>query len=57
MMVTPEKKREIDSEITKFLQHLATENEEGLDSVDVVDLKKFDIPWRPQSLSLSAISK
>ena len=46
MLITPEKKREIDSEIAKFLQHLTTENREQLDSVDVIDLKNFDLAGR-----------
>jgi len=57
MTITPEKKREIDSEITKFLQHLSTEDKEQLDRVDVIDLKNFDINFdlnmHPQQISIS----
>ena len=42
MMITPEKKREIDNEITKFVQHLTAVKRERLDRAELIDLKDFD---------------
>ena len=54
MMITSEKKREIDSEIAKFLRNLMAENEERFDGADVIDLKKFDVnDWRTHRLFLA----
>ena len=58
MTITPEKKREINNEIAKFLQHLSAESKERLSRVDVIDLKMFDINLNlsvnPQQLSISS---
>jgi len=57
MVITPEKKREIDSEITKFVQHLTAVKRERLDRADVVDLKDFDfnlgLNMHPQQASIT----
>ena len=45
MVITPEKKREIDSEIRKFLLHLMAENKERPNNIDVIDLKNFDLDF------------
>ena len=43
MVISYEKKREINNEIAKFLQHLITEEKERLDAIDVIDIKDFDL--------------
>ena len=54
-MIPPEKEREIDNEIAKFLQHITEESKKRLlDSVDVGALKNFDRVGR-HFLSMSAL--
>ena len=52
MTITPEKIREIEVEITKFLRHLMTEQKE-LRDIDVVDIKNFNLNMHPELASLS----
>ena len=53
MLLTPEKKWEIEVEIAKFLRHLAPEDKERRGTIDVVDIKKFDLNMHPKPASLS----
>jgi hypothetical protein len=53
MMLTPEKKWEIEVEIAKFLRHLMAEEKERCDTIDVIDIKKFDLNMHPQKVSVS----
>ena len=53
MVITPEKKQEIENEIAKFLRHLMTEKKERLDIMDIVDVKNFDLSMHPKPVSIS----
>ena len=46
MTITPDKKREIENEIAKFLRHLMLEKKEQL-LPDVIDVKSFDLNMHP----------
>jgi len=50
MTITPEKKREIEVEIAKFLLHLTAEKKER---IDVINVKDFSLNRNPQPASLS----
>ena len=54
MLLTPEKKWEIEVEIAKFLRHLTPEEKERRDTIDVIDIKKFDLSMqsKPDGLSM-----
>ena len=54
MTITPEKKRKINDEIAKFLQHLAAERTDQLSRIDVIDLKIFGLNMHPQPARITA---
>ena len=51
MTLTPEEKWEIEREIAKFLRHLAPKDKRR-DTIDVIDIKKFDLNMHPKQESL-----
>jgi len=52
MTLTPEKKREIEIEIAKFLRHLMAEKKEQL-LPDVIDVKRFGLNTHSQPVGPS----
>ena len=51
MTLTPEKKREIEAEIAKFLRHLGKEERERC---DVINVKSFGLSMHPRRVSALA---
>ena len=53
MSLTPEKKWEIEVEIAKFLRNLPPEDKAQRDTIDVIDIKKFDLSMQSRSTQFS----
>ena len=48
MTLTSEKKWEIETEIAKFLRHLTAEDKARRDTINVIDIKQFDLSMHPK---------
>ena len=53
MLLTPEKKWEMEVERAKFLRHLMAEAKERCGTIEVINAQKFDLNMHPQKASAS----